>query len=337
MKYGSGLVIGKFYPLHEGHIQLLYFARESCHRLTVIVFTRPQETIPGEERYRWVKELLPDCDVVHLQCAENYPQEPQDHPMAWQIWMSDITRSSKWGYDAVFASEDYGFELAARCGATFVPFDRVRGIVPISGTEIRKDPISAWKHIPVVARPYFVKRIAILGATSSGKSTLSKRLAEVYETVCVQEYGRTYVEEMARAGRRKPTEWFKEDLPIFAQGQTAAENTAAYRANKRLICDTDVLTTCTWWQTHFTEDLPRWMEHEMLTKNYDSTYVLSPLQFEQDGTRTMADWNSRMKFHVQLLRNLDRTQREYEILPAEYNLVDRAHAVCIREVTKEMK
>ena len=79
-------------------------------------------------------------------------------------------------------------------------------------------------------------RIAILGAESSGKSTLAAALAEHYQTVWVPEYLREFVD----AHQRVPRE---EDQYAIALTQRMRENDAAMRANRYLFCDTTPLMT----------------------------------------------------------------------------------------------
>jgi NadR type nicotinamide-nucleotide adenylyltransferase len=81
-----------------------------------------------------------------------------------------------------------------------------------------------------------VLRIAILGAESSGKSTLAAALAEQYQTVWVPEYLREFVDTRARVPR-------EEDQYAIALTQMTRENDAALRANGYLFCDTTPLMT----------------------------------------------------------------------------------------------
>lgn len=81
-----------------------------------------------------------------------------------------------------------------------------------------------------------VLRIAILGAESSGKSTLAAALAEQYQTVWVPEYLREFVDVHARVPR-------EEDQYAIALTQMTRENDAALRANRYLFCDTTPLMT----------------------------------------------------------------------------------------------
>ena len=81
-----------------------------------------------------------------------------------------------------------------------------------------------------------VARIAILGAESSGKSTLSEALARRYNTVWVPEYLREFVDMHARVPR-------EEDQFGIARTQLAREYAAERVARRYLFCDTTALMT----------------------------------------------------------------------------------------------
>jgi len=81
-----------------------------------------------------------------------------------------------------------------------------------------------------------VRRIAILGAESSGKSTLSGALARRYDTLWVPEYLREFVDTHGRVP-------FEADQYGIALTQRAREEAAAVQANEFLFCDTTPLMT----------------------------------------------------------------------------------------------
>ena len=80
------------------------------------------------------------------------------------------------------------------------PVEHVRMARPVgdeapSGTLIRSD-VHRYRYMLANDVYYsFVRRICLLGGESTGKSTLSKALAGVLDTVYVAEFGRDYWEE----------------------------------------------------------------------------------------------------------------------------------------------
>ncbi len=58
-----GFVVGKFYPPHRGLKHLIDTAKDQVDELIVMLAAHPSQTIPGEVRYSWLREIHPDCDV----------------------------------------------------------------------------------------------------------------------------------------------------------------------------------------------------------------------------------------------------------------------------------
>lgn len=287
-----GLVLGKFLPPHAGHVHLVEHAQRCVERLTVVVGTLAREPIPGELRFRWMTELFPRAHVVHL--TDDNPQDPAEHPRFWEIWKASLDRVLPAPIDVVFASEAYGARLARDHGARFVPVDPGRAIVPVSGTRIREAPLAHWAYLPPPVRAHYAKRIAIVGAESTGKSTLAAALADHYATRVVPEYARTYLEAL----ERPPV---ADDLPVIAAGQRASEDVLARSCNRILICDTDALVTKLWSELLFGACDPR--VEELARAPYDLWIVTGPeVPFEPDPVRYLPD--QRAVFHARCLAAL---------------------------------
>lgn len=88
--------------------------------------------------------------------------------------------------------------------------------------------------------PINIVKVVLFGPESSGKTTLSRHLARHYNTVWVAEYAREYLQNKWN-NERKTCE--KEDLLPIAVGQMKLENELVKKADKLLICDTDLLET----------------------------------------------------------------------------------------------
>jgi NadR type nicotinamide-nucleotide adenylyltransferase len=171
----SGLIIGKFMPPHAGHQYLIDYAGRRVTHLHLVLFTKTAEPIPGHLRAAWLRELYPSAHVhhLHLDHAVDYGD-----PAAWDFWVQAIRSVVPAGPDLVFSSEAYGSELARRLGAQHESVDPARAHVPISATQIRQQPLAHWDSLPAPVRPYFVCRVCVLGAESTGKTTLAAALAD---------------------------------------------------------------------------------------------------------------------------------------------------------------
>lgn len=84
-----------------------------------------------------------------------------------------------------------------------------------------------------------IRKVVIIGPECTGKSELSNLLAREFNTVWVEEYARAYIDSLQRP-------YTADDLPLIAKGQIELEDAAATRANKVLICDTDLYVIKVW-------------------------------------------------------------------------------------------
>ena len=306
-KYKTGMILGKFMPVHKGHQHLIEFALGKVEHLTVIVGSLASEPIPGRLRYEWVKELYPNVSVVH--CTDENPQYPHEHPDFWAIWVQSIRRFLPEGPDAVITSEDYGEELARQLGAVHLPCDLSRSVVPVSATLIRDDPYTNWQFIPEPVRPYYAKRVVVYGPESTGKTTLAARLAAHYDTVWVPEFARSYLDAMGR--------WVEfSDIPLIARGQTSSEDALARQANRVLICDTDLITTCVY-SRHYFQDCPREVREEADRRQYD-LYLLLDIDVPWIEDWQRPDPESRDEFFDRFKRELDSRGRRYVLISGSY-------------------
>ena len=290
-------------PLHRGHLHLIETARKAVDELTVLVCSIQAEPIPGYLRYEWMKKTFPDLRVLHV--TDENPQEPKDHRFFWEIWADTFRRNMPKGIDIVFTSENYGHELAKRMNIQHQLVDLDRTTFPVSATKIRNNPFANWEFIPKAVRPFYLKKIVLTGPESTGKSTLSKKLAAHYKTCSVEEYGRTYWE--TNTGNK---DCF--DIAHVAGGQLWLEEQAAERANKILFCDTDLLVTQIWSEIYY-QKCPAWIIQHNHQHPYDLHLLLDiDIPWVDDGTR---EFPKLRQFHF------DRIQEELESRNINYVLI----------------
>ena len=106
-----------------------------------------------------------------------------------------------------------------------------------------------------------IKRIAVIGPESTGKSELSQQLARELDTEWVPEYARFYIDRLDR-----PYE--QTDLLEIAKGQLAWEDDKASYANQYLICDTNLIVIKVW-SDHKYGNTDEWIEKEIKEREYD--------------------------------------------------------------------
>jgi len=305
------MILGKFLPPHLGHQYLIDFARSQVGHLTIIVCSIEREPIAGHLRFEWMRELYPDLNVVHL--TDENPQEPHEHPEFWEIWTRSIRRFITTGPDLVFTSESYGDELARRLGARHVLVDIDRSQVPVSGTKIREHPFDNWQFIPPCVRPHFAKRVAIVGPESTGKTTLAAKLAAHFQTVWVPEFARGYLEE-----KYQPVslEISKCDIEDIARGQAESEDRLARKANRLLVCDTDLITTMIW-SEYFLGYCPEWIRLAADRRSYD-LYLLTDIDTPWVAEPQRVGDHLRAGFLARFQRELESRGRAYRLISGSY-------------------
>lgn len=125
-------------------------------------------------------------------------------------------------------------------------------------------------------------RVAILGAESTGKSTLAEALARHYGTLWVPEYLREFVDTHGRVPH-------EEDQYGIALEQRAREDAAAAQAARFLFCDTTPLMTALYSRQYWGRVDAR-LEALAASHDYAFTLVSAPdLPWEPDGLMRESD------------------------------------------------
>ncbi len=100
------------------------------------------------------------------------------------------------------------------------------------------DPAHLQTIKPALLPSETIQKVVFMGAPSTGKSTICKAAAKHFNTVHVDEFGRTYWEQNQTDRRLTP-----EQLLFIAQEHIAIEDRTILNANKYLFVDTNALTT----------------------------------------------------------------------------------------------
>lgn len=136
-----------------------------------------------------------------------------------------------------------------------------------------------------------MKKIAVIGPESTGKSTLCEHLAQHYETVWCPEYAREYLQEHG-------THYTYADLLTIAKGQTRLEDRLLTRAQNGLyIIDTEMHVMKVWCEVVF-ESCHTWILREIARRKYDM-YLLcqTDLPWVQDELREYPDLEARQRLY----------------------------------------
>ena len=271
-----GLVVGKFYPPHRGHQLLIDAALAGADEVHVVVCDRPGENPPAALRAAWLREIHPAARVHVID--DRYDADDS------AVWAAACTQLLGFAPDVVFTSEDYGERFAACLGCRHVLVDRARLAVPVSGTAVRADPLGNWDYLAPPVRGFYAKRVVLVGAESTGKTTLATALAAAFDTAWVAEYGREHWEE--KIARGDLNFWRPHEFADIAREQCTREDAASRLCNRVLICDTDAFATRVWFKRYLSAWSPE-VDAIAAAHRRPDLYLLTDLAtpFEQDGTR----------------------------------------------------
>lgn len=159
-------------------------------------------------------------------------------------------------------------------------------------------------------QPTNLIKIVIFGPESTGKTTISRQLAEYYNTIWVPEFARDYLQKKWNTSKEICQ---KEDILPIAKGQVQLENELVKKANKILICDTDILETKVYSQEFyggFVDERLDEAAHKNQYHLYLLTYIDTP--WEADDLRDRSE--QRLEMFTAFKQSLIEHNKSYILL-----------------------
>ena len=184
--------------------------------------------------------------------------------------------------------------------------------------ELKQDPINLVK-------------VVLFGPESTGKTTLSKQLARHYNTVWTPEFAREYLQKKWN-NERKTCEI--SDLVPIAIGQMRLENKLAKRADKLLICDTDLLETKVYSEEYYGGFVDEKLNKASEENQYDLyllTYVDTP--WEEDDLRDRP--GRRLEMFTAFENALKKNQKNYILLKGDKETRLKAATAAIDNIIRQ--
>ena len=184
--------------------------------------------------------------------------------------------------------------------------------------ELKQDPINLVK-------------VVLFGPESTGKTTLSKQLARHYNTVWTPEFAREYLQKKWN-NERKTCE--VSDLVPIAIGQMRLENRLAKRADKLLICDTDLLETKVYSEEYyggFVDEKLNSASEENLYDSYLLAYIDTP--WEEDDLRDRP--GRRLEMFTAFENALKKNKKNYILLKGDKETRLKAATAAIDNIIRQ--
>ena len=123
-----------------------------------------------------------------------------------------------------------------------------------------------------------MKRIAITGPESTGKSTVARQLAAHFNMLWVPEFARDYIAGLNR-------DYTIHDLEKIARGQLEWQQKAEAQNPEILFTDTELLVIKIWAENAF-GTCPKWISEALLNQRFDLYLLMDiDLPWEPDPQR----------------------------------------------------
>jgi len=277
-------------PPTTGHLQLVQFANLlGTDGVVLIICTQPFEPFPTE-RISSMQQALNHAGLnkVTIQHIDKPIEQDPTADGFWDMWRDILINYGVTTADYIVSSETYGKKLAEITGAQFFPYDIDRSINPVKATPIRDNPIAHFDEIIPEFRKYISTTVTIFGAESTGKTTLTRALAEKLDATWLFEYARPYLENTENVITT-------DSMTGIWKGQKALQEQADnVRKSAYILQDTDLFSTVGYWQfPHWQSRLgecPAELVEDALALKSD-LYILtrSNIAFEPDPLRYGGD------------------------------------------------
>ncbi len=304
----TGCFFGKFLAPHRGHLYQIINASTLCDELYVVISDNKNESLEKCEsvgmkpitlalRQQWLKQELQD--MPHIKVVGLDETHIPRYPHGWTQWASELKNTVKTNIDIFFCGEvEYAIELPKYFkGCDVHLFDTGRTKFPISATEVRTDPMKHWDYILGSARPFFAKKVLVVGTESCGKTTLIKNLAKMYHTSWSEEVGRYYARDFLGGDE---TIFTSEDFRRIAHLQYEQDLKAIRHCNKIAFIDTDATATQYFSELYLNETNP-FVENYIDCNRYDVVIMLKPdVVWVDDGQRLNGEQSKREELHEKL-------------------------------------
>lgn len=316
-------------PPTKGHINLIEFAADLAASVSgeanVIVCTQPDEPF-AYERWASIAEHFSDDYGIRIHHLHETLEQNPNAPGFWDMWVDIMTRRY-WMQpgDLFVTSELYGKTMAELTDTVFMPYDPNRELYYTKATNIRDNPAKYFSDIAHEFQPYIRQTVTLFGAESTGKTTISKELADDVNGHWLFEYARPYLETAGNV--ITPA-----SMTAIWRGQAAIQRHGQRMLDKPwVVQDTDLFSTIGYWEFPHWQDVLGPVPDELIKDAVDlksDLYLItkSNIPFEKDPLRYRSDEGVREGSDEYWIGIAEKYGLNYEVIGYTKRLDRRARA-----------
>lgn len=308
--YKKALIIGKFMPLHKGHISLINFAASQAYEVVVYATANKNECIPLKQRVYWLRETIFNRDEhVHIRGLmyddtelNSSSQSDKNSSIEWAHFLKSNVEDFN-EIDVIIGSEQYVKYMAEYIGIDYIIYDEKRTNINISATSIKDDIFTYWDYLPPAVKQTYAHHICICGSESTGKTTVCKHMEEKYNCVTmIPEIGRCLVGKSELCTVNKLCSIY--DIHYELLKQVVLDPPTPI-----VIWDTDNLTTLSYYTYLYPAQLEKFLTQRQQMINADKYFFFeSNIEFVDDGTRFSESAAKRLRDnHINIYKKHDIT------------------------------
>lgn len=276
----KAFVFGKFLPFHKGHEAMINFALSKCDFLTVLVCCSDKENIPDTVRISWIEKTFENEKKVEVKTfnylESDLPNTSETAESVSKIWAS-IFKKLLPDYTLLITSEEYGNFVAAFMNIQHIAFDIPKKHFPVSATAVRNDVFANWSFLPDSVKPHFAIKVVILGTESTGKTSLTEKLAKHFNCSLVLEAAREII--------ANSNNFSFNDVYLVATEHAKRIDKTIIADSPLVIIDTDIHITKSYSQFTFEKELEINADTYNCNKANLYLYLNNDVEYLQDGTR----------------------------------------------------
>lgn len=296
----TGLYLGKFAPLHEGHEYVIEKALDEVDELVLLMYDVPDIIdIPPTRRKSWVEEKYPNVTVKIAWTGPTEEGYNEETKRMHENYVSN--RLSEYNFTHFYSSEPYGGHMSEGLGAKDIRVDPSREEVPISGTKVRNNSFKNREFVSDIVYFDMLDKISVIGGPSTGKTTLCRKLSEELDTVWNKEYGRVYWEN-----NDVELPFSKKEMLEITKKQRKDELENCKGAKEYYITDTNALTIWVWSMRRHDNCLPQ-LEEEASKVGAVYDYIImcdDDIPFEkEEGRMSKEDRTAMQRMHESFLND----------------------------------